>query len=288
MKLALGTVQFGIHYGVANTGGRVSFVDARGVVNRARQLGMATLDTAVAYGDSEVVLGKIGVQTWNVITKLPAVPKDCENVSLWVKTQVIDSCKRLKLNRVHGLLLHRPDQLHKKFGDELYAALRSLKSEGLVNKIGVSVYGPTELDTLIDQYAFDLVQAPLNILDRSMVESGWALRLKSLGVEVHTRSAFLQGLLLMPKQKRPAKFDRWDGIWSEWERWLAETNLTPLQACLRYANGLDCIDAVVIGVDSVTQLNEVFAASTGQLPRLPNFAELEDGRLVNPATWSQL
>lgn len=288
MKLALGTVQFGLDYGIANTGGRVSLEEALAIIGRSRQLGIDTLDTAVAYGDSESVLGKLKVQSWKVVTKLPAVPEDCNNITQWVEMQVSESLNRLQLTRVYGLLLHRPSQLHESHGPELFAALQSLKVEGLVNKIGVSVYSHDELDKLHNQYAFDLVQAPLNILDRSLIDSGWAQQLQDDGVEVHTRSAFLQGLLLMPKQKRPAKFEHWAGIWAEWDRWLAETSLTPLQACLRYAIGLNCVDRVIVGVDTVVQLDEIVDASVGNLPSLPKFKKMQDNRLTNPAMWNQL
>ena len=288
MKLALGSVQFGLNYGVANTSGQVSSKVAEAILQLAKQAGIDTLDTAIAYGESESVLGHIGVQVWKVVTKLPAVPDGCADVTQWVKAQAQGSLERLGLNSLHGLLLHHPNQLLEGMGVELYAALQSLKAQGLVGKVGVSVYGPAELDALCGRYAFDLVQAPLNILDRSLVDSGWAQRLNDDDVEVHTRSPFLQGLLLMPKEKRHAKFERWKDIWSDWDQWLAETGLSPLQACLRFANTLSCIDRVVVGVDNVAQIEEVIAAAEGVLPSLPQFKILHDDRLVNPATWNQI
>lgn len=288
MKIALGTVQFGINYGVANTSGQVSHESAKAILQRAHQAGIDTLDTAIAYGDSESVLGRLGVKAWKTVTKLPAVPDGCSDVTQWVKAQAQGSLARMGLNSLHGLLLHRPDQLLAGKGAALYAALQSLKYEGLVSKIGVSVYGPQELDALHGQYRFDLVQAPLSILDRTLLDSGWAQRLKDDGVEIHTRSAFLQGLLLMSKENRPAKFGRWADIWTEWDRWLTETGLTPLQACLRFINTLDCIDRVVVGVDNVAQLNQIIEATEGELPSLPQFKSLQDDRLINPATWNQL
>ena len=288
MKLALGTVQFGLNYGVANSTGRVSAETASAVLSKARESGMDVLDTAIAYGDSELVLGRCGVQSWKVVSKLPAVPEACSDVTLWVVEQVRGSLLRMGLQRLYGLLLHRPGQLLESQGKELHAALQSLKDWGLVDKVGVSVYGPAELGDLWQCYRFDLVQAPLNILDRSLVESGWVERLKSEGVEIHTRSAFLQGLLLMPADKRPARFDRWSDIWREWDGWLCETGLSPVQACLRYANALQAIDRVVVGVDSVAQLDEILAAAEGTLCSLPAFQPLGDERLINPATWNQL
>lgn len=288
MKLALGTVQFGLNYGVANTVGRVSNDMADAILRRAHLTGMDTLDTAIAYGDSESVLGGLGVQGWKVVSKLPAVPEGCSDVTQWVRTQIQESLQRLGLQSVYGLLLHRPGQLLEGFGSELYAALQTLKAEGLVSKVGMSVYGPAELDDLWPKYQADLVQAPLSILDRNLVDSGWASRLKDADVEIHTRSAFLQGLLLMPADKRPVRFNRWINIWQEWDRWLLATGLTPVQACLRYANSLDEIDRVVVGVDSVMQLNEILAAANGVLDTLPAFNPLQDDRLINPASWSQL
>jgi aryl-alcohol dehydrogenase-like predicted oxidoreductase len=288
MKLALGTVQFGLNYGVANTSGQVSSEIAGAILQHAQQAGIDTLDTAIAYGESESVLGNIGVQPWKVVTKLHAVPDACTDVTQWVKSQVQGSLRRMGIDSLHGLLLHRPGQLLEGIGAELYAALQSLKADGLAGKVGISVYGAAELDAFHGRYAFDLVQSPFNILDRSFVDSGWAQRLKNDGVEVHTRSALLQGLLLMPKEKRPAKFERWKDVWSEWDRWLSETGLSPLQACLRFTNTLDCIDRVVVGVDNVAQLEEIISAAEGLLPSLPQFKILQDDRLVNPATWNQL
>lgn len=285
MKLALGTAQFGLDYGVANDSGQISVEDASLIMVSARRAGINVLDTAIAYGDSEAVLGSLGVSSWKIITKLPAVPADCLDVCGWVQEQVLGSIGRLGVKKIYGLLLHRPAQLLEDKGSLLYSAIQSLKVNNLVEKIGVSVYGTVELDLLFGQFNFDLVQAPLSILDRGLVETGWAESLKKSGVEVHTRSAFLQGLLLMPAQNRPMKFRYWAEVWQEWDRWLLETGLSPLQACLRYANSLSCIDRVVVGVDSVGQINQIVDAASGELQSLPLFKPLQDARLINPASW---
>lgn len=289
MKLALGTVQFGLDYGVANASGRVAEQEALAIVLRAQESGIDTLDTAIAYGSSETVLGRLGIEQWRTITKLPAVPDSCDDVGQWVRCQLQQSMARLRVTRIYGVLLHRPGQLlENSIGPALYAALQEFKSQAQVQKIGVSIYNPSELDALLDAYGFDLVQAPLNILDRRLVDMGWARRLHEMGVEVHARSAFLQGLLLMPPGQRPAKFGRWPDIWSTWHAWLDQTGLTPLQACLRYFNDLPEIDRVVVGVDTVAQLNEILGATDGALSSLPEFRPLQDERLINPATWNNL
>lgn len=287
-RLALGTVQFGLEYGIANQAGRVQLEDVRQILQEASAHGVDTLDTAIAYGDSESILGQTGVDGWRVITKLSALPEDCTDVAGWVQAQVEGSLKRLGVGQLHGVLLHRPEQLLGKDGKSLFNALQHLKTQGFTRRIGVSVYGPEELDRVTAEMQFDLVQAPLNILDRRLVESGWARRLKDQGTEVHVRSAFLQGLLLMPAEQRPEKFRRWQPVWSEWTRWLDETGLTPLQACLGYVLGIQGIDEVVVGVDSVKQLQEIFAAAHSPLSSLPDWPQPVDTDLINPGRWTQL
>lgn len=287
-RLALGTVQFGLEYGVANRAGRVQLEDVRHILQEAAAQGVDTLDTAIAYGDSESTLGQAGAAGWRVVTKLPALPEDCADVAGWVETQLEGSLKRLGVSQLHGVLLHRPEQLLGEHGCSLFEALQHLKTQGITRKIGVSVYGPEELDRLMAEMRFDLVQAPLNILDRRLLESGWAGRLRDQGTELHVRSAFLQGLLLMAADQRPEKFSRWQPVWSEWARWLDETRLTPLQACLGYVLGVEEVDKVVVGVDSVDQLREILATAHSPLPSLPDWPHPIDTGLINPGRWPQL
>lgn len=287
-RLALGTVQFGLEYGVANNAGRVNLDEAGKILAEAAHAGINMLDTAIAYGDSESTLGNIGVAGWRIVTKLPEMPDTCTNVAEWVEAQVRGSLDRLGVQQLHAVLLHRPAQLLEARGSQLFAALERLKILGYTKKIGISIYEPSELDSLFSKMHFDLVQAPLNILDRRLVTSGWAQRLKRSGTELHVRSAFLQGLLLMPADKRPQKFNRWQSLWSEWERWLNETGLSPVEACLQYAMSVEEVDNVVVGVDSAAQLHEIHAAAIGVLPGLPDWPQTIDPVLLNPALWSRL
>lgn len=287
-RLALGTVQFGLDYGVANSGGRVTVEEAHKIMRQAELNGVDTLDTAIAYGASEATLGQVGVEGWSVITKLPALPADCQEVGAWVTTQIEQSISRLGVRQLQGVLLHRPDDLLGYNASSLVKALEALKADGLTRQIGVSIYAPEQLERLTAIMALDLVQAPLNILDCRLIASGWASRLKDRGMEIHVRSAFLQGLLLMPSDQRPAKFSLWSEIWIEWSRWLERIGLTPLQACLAYVLGVAEVDRVVVGVDSLVQLNEIFVASQAVLPSLPDWPQPIEMKLINPGLWNQL
>lgn len=288
MKLALGTVQFGLNYGLANSTGQVPIKEAKLIIEKAQKYGMDSLDTAISYGESEMVLGKCRIENWKTTTKLPAVPEYCSNVQQWAQEQIHQSMARLKVTQLHGVLLHRPSQLLEPIGTALFAALQEIKYQGLTRNIGISIYAPDELDVLFDNFSFDLVQAPLNILDRNLIESGWAKRLQDAGVEIHTRSSFLQGLLLIPPSQRPSKFNRWSDVWHVWDLWLNRVRLTPLQACLRYVCNLSSINRIVVGVDSVTQLAQIVEAAEGTLTSLPEFNNFQDKRLINPTSWNQL
>lgn len=285
MKIALGTVQFGLKYGVANTKGRVSEDTAQDILDLARELGVDTLDTAAAYGASEEVLGRAGVDRFKVISKLPPSSSHPENPAGWVKRCLDESLNNLGAQSLYGLLLHRPLDLLKEHGLELFDALMDIKRQGLVEKIGISVYGPDDLDKL-SAFEFDLVQAPMNILDRRLKNSGWLEKLSKQGTEVHIRSSFLQGLLLMPKAQRPEYFQPWRNLLSEYDAWVAGQQITSLQACLGYLNSHPEINKIVVGVDTPEQLQEIVLAANAPIPTIPENIQTNDPNLINPGLWA--
>lgn len=288
-RLALGTVQFGLPYGVANQTGQVDEATAITMLDLAATAGINTLDTAIAYGSSETTLGRIGVQSLNIITKLPPTKEGEKLEKVWVRGNLQKSLLRLQVSQVHGLLLHRSELLLEPAGLILYEALQELKDEGLVKKIGISAYSPDEVTKVTKHYKLDLIQIPFNLLDQRLLQSGCLDKLKREGIEVHVRSAFLQGLLLMKKQHRPEKFSKWSAIWTQWHDWLDSNEASALRACLSYPLAFPEIDRIVVGVDSVLQLQEIIEAANHPIPLadLPNLV-CHDEALINPSHWSQL
>ena len=287
-RIALGTVQFGVPYGIANEVGQVSRAEAKSILQQAHAHNIDTIDTAIGYGESESCLGEAGVNDFKVITKLPGIPDGCIDIREWVEQQLEVSLSRLGLSKVYSLLLHRPEQLLGLTGNVLYEALKRLKEKGLVKKIGISIYSPSELELLTNNFHFDLVQAPFNVVDRRLFSTGWMQRLKDSGVEIHTRSAFLQGLLLMNQAAIPPKFLPWNGILKKWHDWLDKNNISALQASLRFPLSFSQVDRVVVGVDSQSQLLQILSAENDLMNvEVPNLA-CEDENLINPANWSNL
>ena len=283
-RLALGTAQFGLRYGIANRTGQVAHGEAARIVERARSAGLDTIDTAIAYGDSESTLGEVGVAAWCIVSKLPPIPPGVADVEEWVERLLTESLGRLRVPALYGLLLHRSADLAGPHGDAIARALQSARQRKLVSKIGVSIYSPDELDALADRFAPDLVQSPYNVIDRRLETSGWLARLRNSGVEVHTRSAFLQGLLLM-NDGRPAGFGRWDPLWVKWNEWLRDTGIDPVRACLGFALHNARIDRVVIGVDDSAQLQEILDVVDQPFIEPPPELSSDDRDLVEPTRW---
>lgn len=288
-KLALGTVQFGIPYGISNENGQINSREVKNILSLARQNGVNTLDTAISYGDSEAVLGRQSLDGISIVTKLPEVPLNCDNLTDWVNSQIEESLSRLNISSLDAVLLHKPNQLLDSIGTKLFNALNSLKEGGLVNRIGISIYNADELEFFCEKFKYDLIQAPLSTFDRRLAETGWLKRLNEQGTDVHVRSIFMQGLLLMPKEMRPAKFNRWNNIWSCWDNWLIETKQSPLDACLRYVLSRPEIEKIVIGVSSSLDLKEIL-----EFPVNDEFFPLPDGLsnididLLDPTNWENL
>ena len=287
-RLALGTAQFGLPYGIANQSGQVSREGASAILAFGRSSGIDTLDTAIAYGDSEVCLGAIGTEDFKLTTKLPAVPETCRDIGHWVQDQMNLSLRRLGLTRIYGLLLHTSQQLIGPDGKAMGQALQSLKAAGIVQKIGVSIYSPVELDLVTRAWRIDLVQAPFNLIDRRLHTSGWLQKLHDGGIEVHARSIFLQGLLLMPRTSIPMKFHRWAYIWDAWHAWLAAHPVSAAQACIGFAQAYPQIDRLVVGVENVKQLYQLVAAAREPLNvDLPDIGSTDEN-LINPSFWNAL
>ena len=287
-KLGLGTVQFGMNYGVANLSGQIELSDAYEILEFAKKSGIETLDTAIAYGESEQVLGSLGVDGLKTITKLPKLPIDCSDVAKWVECQLDQSLEKIKKKRVYGLLLHNSSQLLDVDGLKLYMALNELKAKQKVEKIGVSIYSTNELDNIIDVFKLDLVQAPVNIFDRSLELTGLGKRLKEKGIEIHARSIFLQGLLLIDPEMRPKKFSKWKSDFEVFNQWLTAHEKSALEVSLKYVEQLDFVDKLIVGVDNKNHLEQVVNALGSDDLNIPVFFKNKDQRLINPSLWSEL
>jgi aryl-alcohol dehydrogenase-like predicted oxidoreductase len=277
-KLALGTVQFGLDYGINNSNGQVEFNEVNKILNLLKLNKIDTIDTASSYGNSEKILGKIGISNLNVITKTLPLTFGVNNV---IKT-FYQSLENLKVPAIDGLLIHNfSDAKHEEF-DILYKELCILKDHKVINKIGFSIYSPMQANFLLNNFDFDLIQAPLNVFDVRLINSGILGKLKSNKIEVHARSVFLQGLLLNFKEL-DEYFFRWKNKFNEYQKIVESSNLSLLEYALNFVLNIKDIDKVIVGVNSERQLKEIIQTKIDK-DVLDGFP-INDLKLLNPSEW---
>ena len=289
-KFAIGTAQFGMEYGINSSNGRVEIPEINRILNYAKSINIDLLDTASSYGVSEEILGKISDHNFKIITKTRHFKstKISEKEIALLNDDFSRSLTKLNKKFVYGLLVHNSDDLFKAGANRLFDSLLALKEAGKILKVGVSVYDLRQLDFVLENFNLDIVQLPLSIFDRRMVENGMLSYLNSQGIEVHARSIFLQGLLLIKKNMRPDKFSQWNKLWDVWDKWLIENDISPLEASVRFVNSISEVSKILVGVETTHQLTEINSAATGFLPSIPEELFTTDEYLLNPSNWKQL
>lgn len=258
-KIALGTVQFGMNYGISNTTGQVTSDEIAKILEYCKSYDIDTLDTAQGYGESEKVLSQFDLSSFKVITKLIG------------DARLETSLENLKVSCVYGLMFHRENECN----DKTWKQFEEYKAQGLVKKIGVSVYTPKTLESLIERYPIEIVQFPLNILDQSFVPL--LPKLKAKNIEVHTRSTFLQGLLLM--EQIPVYFNPVKDI----------INSIPkprLEHTLNFGKQQKDVDKMVLGVTRLQDLQEIVEAYSKAVSE-SDYSQyvITDEKYINPSLW---
>jgi aryl-alcohol dehydrogenase-like predicted oxidoreductase len=252
VKLGLGTVQFGCDYGVSNAVGQTPLEEVRNILAEAAKAGVRVVDTAVLYGTSEEVLGQT---LWEghpfaIVTKTVKFAKDWldRTDADVLEARFQESLGKLRQPAVYGLLLHDVDDLLKPGGHLLWDRMERLKLEGKVEKIGVSVYTEDQIEAVLASYRIDLIQLPINVLDQRLLQFGQLTALQQAGIEIHARSAFLQGALLISPDSLPAVFERIRSLLNTYHAEMHSRGLTLVQAALSFVCSLPQIDAGGCGV----------------------------------------
>ena len=288
MKIALGTAQFGLDYGVSNNSGQVSYSETKLILKKAKKFKICTLDTAMSYGNCEKILGDIGVSKFNLITKLPPIPKNLLDIEGWITENLNRSLDHLCVSKLYGLLLHNSGDLTGKFGEHYYQCLLNFKNLGIIEKIGISIYDTEELNLLQAlNIKIDIVQSPFNIFDRRLKTSGWLDKLKKENIEIHIRSVFLQGLLLQNIDERNKYFDKWKSKFQLFHDWSNSTGQTQLEAALSFVTSHKSFSSIVLGVQNTAQLTEIYNYfDKKEFVNPPDELSSNDLGLINPLNWS--
>ncbi|GAA4048609.1 aldo/keto reductase [Flavobacterium chungnamense] len=282
MKITLGTVQFGIQYGISNTHGVPSDSELESIFSVASELGIKQLDTAKAYGNAEERIGQLSNSKFDIITKFPNVDSKED-----LEIALSESLQKLNVSSIYGYLAHNADVLIQ--NPSLWEVLLDAKKEGKIKKIGYSLYNPEQLEQLLDLNCIpDLVQLPYSILDRKF-EKQLSI-LKQLGTEVHVRSVFLQGLYFMNPNKLPEKLQPLQDSLLELKNLCIENNVSVGEVALNYVISNPNIDKLVIGIETAEQLRENINLVTNWKSNKILFSKIEaieikDKSLLNPVNW---
>ena len=289
-RLVLGTVQFGLDYGISNVGGAVPRGEVSDILTLAHQSGIRMLDTAAAYGDSESVLGTLDdiAATFEIISKtVPIRTGQIDDAELAIIEQGIRrSLNRLRRDRVAALLVHDARDILGRGGERLWALLERHKAAGHASRIGVSVYDAEEIEAVLSRFPVELIQLPLSVFDQRLIEDGTLGRLAARGIAVHARSLFLQGLLLMPSEDVPEALQVALPLLMRWRDLCAEAKVARLEAALGFALSQP-IEGLVVGVHSRAHLAECLAALKQPLALPWASLACRDLAVIDPRQWRQ-
>lgn len=242
VRLGIGTVQFGVNYGISNTTGQTSLDEVSKILTLALENNIKLLDTASAYGESEKMLGNFDLSKFKVVSKF--IPPEKED---FIEKQLQQSLTNLKIDTLYGYMAHRVSDVIE--NPIRWEEMIKLKESGLIKKVGFSFNTPDEVEKILElDMRPDLVQIPYNYFDQRF-EKQIAI-FNSMGCEVHTRSAFLQGLFFLSKEKLMPKFAQVAPIILSMQM-KYKHNLAG--ALLNYCLSNPCIDHVIIGLNDSKQ-----------------------------------
>ncbi|HEY0941080.1 MAG TPA: aldo/keto reductase [Steroidobacter sp.] len=281
MQLALGTVQFGLRYGIAGRGEPVPESEVTAILQAAWDRGIRMLDTATAYGDIEERLAGLTQRTeFTFVSKIPPLPSQSDES---MTAEFVDGCVRRCRARLEGrlaaLLFHRGADLLESMGEVAWQQAQA-STHGTGIRLGVSCYSPADLHAIRARAGVTMAQLPGNALDQRLLTEG-----APAGVELHLRSALLQGLLMLPVEEGSRRVVGAGEALSAWARFCSDHGLAPLQAALSVVKGFPGIRYCVLGVDRLEQLHAALDAWERARPiRAPELA-CTDLDVIDPRRW---
>lgn len=278
-RIILGSANFTQKYGADST--KVKSNEVKKILNFAKKNNIYKIDTAEGYLKDKQIFK-------NVDKKLKITSKIITNYK-WASAEYClkrleSHFKNLNTNKIETLLLHDPKILFTQNGLKVFRNLENLKNKKYFSKIGMSIYDTDQLDYLTSEFNIDIIQCPYNILNKKILSSGWFDRLKNLGLKIHVRSLFLQGLLVNKSIYKKKYFKRWEKKFSRWFLALEDNNISPIDYCLSDIMNYD-FDGIVIGINSLDNFKEILNFRKINIDKIYNL-KINDLKLIDPRKWN--
>ncbi|MGY4503293.1 aryl-alcohol dehydrogenase-like predicted oxidoreductase [Bradyrhizobium sp. GM24.11] len=283
-RLALGTAQFGLSYGVSNTGGQVPDAQVKTILKAAAAAGVDMLDTAAAYGDAESIVARAAAGLGHPFLMVSKTPPGAGIDA--VNAAVRRSAELAGGNGLDTILVHHPKELAGQAGDRLWRALHDLANEGAAHRIGLSASFDDNPKELATRFSPSVIQLPVSLFDQRLVRDGTLAELAARGIEIHARSIFLQGLLFATAQQLSAPIRHIAPGLEARRKLIVARGVSLVEAATAYVLAQPEIRRVVVGVTGLPELNEVLTAAAASPADLP-WADIaiDDPIVLNPSRW---
>tara|TARA_Y100001970_G_scaffold143080_1_gene175854 strand:+ start:176 stop:1051 length:876 start_codon:yes stop_codon:yes gene_type:complete len=286
IKYGLGTAQLGQIYGITKRKKIYSTKESKKIIdlikNNLKKIDL--IDTAELYGDSEKLIGKLDTKLLKIVTKIN-ISTNKKNLRNQIIEKFNNSLKKLNKKSIYGLLIHNPLILKKKdFQNEIFDTLIELKEKKFVKNLGLSIYNPQELEYHLNQFNYDIIQSPFNLLDQRIKKQGWLNEFKNKKIKFHARSIFLQGLLLTKKNNRDLYFNRFESFWKEWDHFILSKKIKPIDICLNFILNQKNVNRILIGVNSINELKYILKFNKNILSNFEYNKKISNS-LIDPRRW---
>ena len=283
-RLGLAASQFGLDYAVSNPRGRSPEAEVGDILQIAARSGVSLLDTTVG-GRAERVMGEVMPKPcpFRVVVKTAR----CDRGPDYVEAEARASLRKLGIDHAHAILVEQAGDLFSPHGPAMWDRMKQMRDDGLFDRIGVAVFASDDPVGIARRFRPDIVQAPASLLDQRLIMNGALAEMCEMGIEVHLRSIFLQGLLFLPPDRVPVQLQSASRGLSRVRRMIAEGRSDPLQAALGFALARPEASCVIVGVSTAAELQAVAAAANSPPPDLDwNDMALDDPTALEPGRWA--
>jgi aryl-alcohol dehydrogenase-like predicted oxidoreductase len=284
-ELILGTAQFGTAYGITNAAGRIDDDLVTGILRVAASHGIDIFDTSPGYGDAQQRLGSLAVETSPRYVSKFALPDDA--ATLPSAAELSDATlESLRVDSLYGMLFHRVDDLRDPRADDAWRLLREARDAGAITRIGASVYDAADLAVALERFPdLDLLQIPGSIVDRRLLDSALVAEVHERGVEIHVRSAYLQGLLLAEPAALPVHAAPLAPVIDSLHGEAARQQTTVIALALGYLRDHPLVDGVLVGATNPAELEATAAAWAAPVDTTGVANPGLDERVLDPRRW---